>query len=294
MAKLAFIGLGVMGGPMAGHLLSAGNSVVVWNRTSAKASALAGAGAKVAESPADAARGAEGVFVCVGDTPDVMDVLFGDDGVAHGLEPGALVVDCSTISPDAEIKAAGRLAAHRVRYLDAPVTGGQKGAAEGTLTFMIGGEARDIERARPWFMAMGKKIIHAGPLGCGQKLKIVNQVVCAIHLLALGEGFAAARTLGLDIRQAQELLISGAARSWTLEIYGEKVLNDDYTPGFSLKWQTKDIRIAMEALGSAGLDLPGLKAAYRQLNEAMARGYGDDGAHSVAKLYDRIMGRPDR
>jgi 3-hydroxyisobutyrate dehydrogenase len=291
MAKLGFIGLGVMGTPMAGHLVAAGNDVTVWNRTASRAEPLRASGAKVAASPVDAARGADGVFVCVGDTPDVMQVIFGDDGVAHGLAPGALVVDCSTIAPDAELKVAGRLAAHRAHYLDAPVTGGQKGAIDGTLTFMVGGDERHIEQARPWFMAMGKKIVHAGPLGCGQKLKMVNQVVCAIHLLALGEGFAAARALGLDVRQARDLLISGAARSWAIEIYGEKILNDDFAPGFSLKWQTKDIRIAMEALVPAGLDLPGLKAAYRQLNEAMARGYGDDGSHSVAKLYDRIMGK---
>jgi len=291
MAKLGFIGLGVMGAPMAGHLVAAGHEVTVWNRTASRAEPLRAKGAKVAASPVDAARGVDGVFVCVGDTPDVMEVIFGDDGAAHGLTPGALVVDCSTIAPDAELKVAGRLAAHRAHYLDAPVTGGQKGAIEGTLTFMVGGEERHIELARTWFMAMGKKIVHAGPLGSGQKLKMVNQVVCAIHLLALGEGFAAARVLGLDVRQARELLISGAARSWAIEIYGEKILNDDFTPGFSLKWQTKDIRIAMEALVPTGLDLPGLKAAYRQLNEAMARGYGEDGAHSVAKLYDQIMGK---
>jgi len=291
MARLGFIGLGVMGAPMAGHLLAAGNEVTVWNRTASRAEPLRAKGAKVAATPADAVRGAEGVFVCVGDTPDVMQVIFGDNGVAFGLAPGTLVVDCSTIAPDAEIRIAGRLAAHRAYYLDAPVTGGQKGAVEGTLTFMVGGEDRYIELARSWFMAMGKKIVHAGPLGSGQKLKMVNQVVCAIHLLALGEGFAAARALGLDLRQARELLVSGAARSWAIEIYGEKILNNDFTPGFSLKWQTKDIRIAMDALEPSGLDLPGLKAAYRQLNEAMALGYGEDGAHSVAKLYDQIMGK---
>jgi 3-hydroxyisobutyrate dehydrogenase-like beta-hydroxyacid dehydrogenase len=134
-------------------------------------------------------------------------------------------------------------------------------------------------------MAMGKKIIHAGAIGAGQKLKMVNQIVCALHIVALGEGFAAARALQLDLSQARDLLTSGAARSWALEVYGEKVLDGDFAPGFPLKWQTKDMRIATEALGEMGLDLPGVRMAYERLKEAVRRGFGDEGSHAIYKLY---------
>jgi 3-hydroxyisobutyrate dehydrogenase len=287
MASIGFIGLGVMGAPMAGHLLAAGNEVAVWNRTAAKAEPLKGKGAKVAANPAEAARGAEVVFICVGDTPDVEQVLFGKGGVAEGAEKGALVVDCTTISPEAEAGFAKRMVEGGFRYLDAPLTGGQKGAVEGTITFMVGGEAEDIERARPLFMVMGKKIVHAGPVSFGQRLKAVNQLVCGIHLLALGEGMAFAKKMGLDLAMTRELLISGAARSWALEVYGEKILKDDFTPGFALKWQAKDTRIALEMAKEQGMDLPGLKLADARLREARDKGMGDLGSHAVYKLYEK-------
>lgn len=285
MSRIGFVGLGVMGAPMASHLIKAGHQVAVWNRTSAKAGPLKELGAQVVSSPRDAASGAGIVFVCVGDTPDVEQVLFGAGGVAEGAGSGSLVIDCTTISPEAEEGFAKRMSARGIQYLDAPLTGGQKGAIEGTLTFMVGGQAEDIDRARPYFQAMGKKVVHAGPAGYGQRLKAVNQLVCGIHLLALGEGLAFAKKLGLDLASAREVLISGAARSWALEVYGEKILRDDFTPGFALKWQAKDTRIALEAARSLGLDLPGLKLADARLREALEKGMGEDGSHSIYKLY---------
>jgi 3-hydroxyisobutyrate dehydrogenase len=285
MGNLGFVGLGVMGAPMAAHLVEAGYKVAVWNRTAAKADPLKVLGARIAATPAEVALGAEVVFICVGDTPDVEQVLFGPQGVAEGIAPGSLVIDCTTISPEAEEDFARRMKAKGAGYLDAPLTGGQKGAIDGTLTFMVGGEAGDINRATPYFQAMGKKIVHAGPSGYGQRLKAVNQLVCGIHLLALGEGLAFAKKLGLDLASAREVLISGAARSWALEVYGEKILRDDFTPGFALKWQAKDTRIALEAATRLGLDLPGLKLADQRLRDAIAKGMGDEGSHSVYKLY---------
>jgi 3-hydroxyisobutyrate dehydrogenase len=285
MADVAFLGLGVMGAPMAGHLLDSGARVAVWNRTLAKAAPFGAKGARVAESPADAARGAEAVFLCVGGTQDVEQVLFGEQGVAHGLESGATVVDCTTIAPDAEIGFADKIRRLGGRFLDAPVTGGQKGAVDGTLSFMVGGEEADLERVRPFLLAMGKRIFHVGPVGSGQKLKMVNQLCCAIHLLALGEAFAMVRRLGLDPVQSRELLISGAAESWALNVYGGKVIAGDYAPGFPLKWQAKDVRIALDAARALGLDLPALELAHRRLQEAMARGLGDEGSQAVVKLY---------
>jgi 3-hydroxyisobutyrate dehydrogenase len=285
MANLAFLGLGVMGAPMAGHLRAAGHTVAVWNRTAAKADPLKALGARVATSPADAARGAEALFVCVGDTPDVDQVLFGKDGAATGLASGSLVIDCSTISPDAEMSFATRFATQGVRYLDAPVTGGQKGAIEGTLSFMVGGDAANLERARPWLLAMGKKIIHCGPVGHGQRLKIVNQVVCALHLVAFSEGLAIARTLGIDLTVARDLLVSGAAKSWALEVYGEKIIKNDYAPGFSVKWQAKDVRIALDTVKKLGMKVPGLEMADGRLQDALAQGLGEEGVQAVYKLY---------
>ena len=285
--KVGFIGMGLMGAPMAGHLLKAGHRVAVWNRTRSKAEPLAAQGARVASSPADAAKGAEFTFVCVGDTPDVEEVIFGKGGVAETAAKGSLVVDCSTIAPEAEEKFAARLAEKGVAFLDAPLTGGQKGAIDGTLSFMVGGDAAVLERVRPLMLAMGKKIVHAGPLGSGQKLKIINQIVCSIHLLALGEGFAAAKALGLDLNMTRDLLISGAAKSWAIEIYGEKIIKGDYSPGFPLKWQAKDARIAAETAISLKLELPALELAYARLKEAVAKGLGDLGAHAVHRLYDR-------
>ena len=285
MADTAFIGLGVMGAPMAGHLLDAGHRVAVWNRTIEKAVPFGARGARVAESPADAARGCEAVFICVGDTPDVEEVLFGEKGVAHGLESGALVVDHSTISPASEVASAEKIRRLGGKFLDAPITGGQKGAVAGTLSFMVGGEEGDVERATPLMLAMGKRVFHAGPVGCGQKLKLVNQLVCAVHLISMSEAFAFAKAQGLDPAQTRELLISGAAGSWALDVYGEKLVKGDYSPGFSLKWQAKDIRIAMEAAKELGLSLPGLELGHAKLQEALERGLGEEGSHAVSRLY---------
>lgn len=285
MANLAFLGLGVMGAPMAGHLRAAGHTVAVWNRTPAKADPLEAQGARAAASPADAAKGADAVFVCVGDTPDVEQVLFGKDGASVGIPSGAIVIDCTTIAPDAEVAFAARFSKQGVRYLDAPVTGGQKGAVDATLSFMVGGEAADLERARPWMLAMGKKIIHCGPVGHGQRLKIVNQVVCALHAVAFSEGLAIAHALGIDLTVARDLLVSGAARSFALEVYGEKIIRNDYTPGFSVKWQAKDVGIALDAVRKLGLAVPGLEMADAQLKDALALGLGEEGVQALYKLY---------
>jgi 3-hydroxyisobutyrate dehydrogenase len=225
------------------------------------------------------------VCICVGDTPDVEAVLFGEAGVAHGLEANALVLDHSTISPAAEAGFAEKIRRLGGRYLDAPVTGGQKGAINGTLSFMVGGDEADLERAKPFLSAMGKRIFHAGAAGSGQKLKLVNQLVCAIHLVSMSEAFAFAKAQGLDLVQTRELLLSGAASSWALDVYGEKLLNGDYTPGFFLKWQAKDIRIALDAARELGLVLPGLELSHERLQAALARGLGDEGSHAVSKLY---------
>ena len=187
----------------------------------------------------------------------------------------------------AEVKYAEKLGKKGVRYLDAPVTGGQKGAEAGTLTFMVGGAGADVKRAEPVLRAMGKKIVHAGGEGFGQRLKLVNQLVCSIHLLALGESLALAKKQGLDLKKTRELLVSGAAGSWALNVYGEKIIQGDFAPGFSVKWQAKDARIAVEAAKKLGMDLPGLELARKRLEEAAAKGMGEDGTQSIYRLYDR-------
>lgn len=285
MAAVGFVGLGLMGRPMAGHLLAAGHRLTVWNRTPARTGDLAARGARVAADPAGAAADADVVVVCVGDTPDVEAVLFGPAGVAAGAPAGCTVINSTTSDPAGEERFAARLAERGVRYLDAPVTGGQKGAVEGTLTFMVGGAAEDLDRVRDVLGCMGRKVLHAGAVGFGQKLKLINQLVCALHAVALSEAFALAEGLGLDLAQTRELLLSGAARSWALEIYGEKLLRRDFAPGFSLKWQAKDVRIALDAARSLGLGLPGLEAAAERLRSAVDRGHGEEGVQALVKLY---------
>jgi len=286
MAKIAFLGLGTMGEPMAGHLVRAGHEVAVWNRTRAKADRLGALGAKVCGKAVEAVSGKDFVFICVGDTPDVEQVLFGPGGAAEGAGRGTLIVDFSTISPEAEEKFAEKLAGKGIRYMDCPVTGGQKGAVEATLTFMAGGETRDLDELRPVLMAMGKRIFHAGKAGFGQRLKLVNQLVCSLHLVALSEGLAIAGKLGLDLAQARELLLSGAAKSWVIEVYGEKILKGDFAPGFLLKWQLKDARIALEAARKIGMELPGLKMATERLREADEKGLGELGSQALYRLYE--------
>ncbi|MCB0000511.1 MAG: NAD(P)-dependent oxidoreductase, partial [Anaerolineales bacterium] len=231
--KVGFIGLGIMGRGMAHNLLNAGFAVRVWNRTASRMDDLVAAGATAGSSPADVAAHSDITFVCVSDTPDVQAVILGENGVIDGAQPGALIVDHSTISPIATKEIANKLAEKGVHMLDAPISGGSEGAAKGTLSIMVGGDAAQFERALPAFQAMGKTITHVGPSGAGQMVKLVNQILVVVTMQAVGEALLFAQAGGLDLEKTLTAVSGGAAGSWMLSNRGPQVINRDWRPGFT-------------------------------------------------------------
>jgi len=290
---IGFIGLGIMGKPMAMSLLKAGFTLTVYNRTGAKCGPLVDAGAAAVSSPLDAATCSDVVVTVVSDTPDVEAVLFGDEGIWHGLKEGQIVIDMSSISPAATQRFAVRLREKNVEMLDAPVTGGEKGAIEGTLAIMVGGERDTFNRCLPIFQAMGKTIVYAGQSGSGQKTKLVNQMLCAQHIVAMAEGLRFARLSGLDMETTLKVVSGGAAGSWMLSNLGPRILRNDFAPGFTIKLQQKDMRLVREALPDMKAIYPATELAYELFTEAVASGLGDLGTQGLIKLFkdeDRSSG----
>ena len=243
MERIGFIGLGTMGAAMAANIARGGFPLTVWNRTPGKAGPLVALGAHEARSPAEVGRTSDVVVICVSDTPDVEAVVFGPDGLAAGLREGALVVDCSTISPSATRAIAERLRSQGVGFLDAPVSGGSEGARDGTLTIFVGGEANDLERARPVLERLGRTVTHVGPVGAGQITKAVNQVIIAGTYLSVAEGIVLAIRSGLDPATVVAALGGGAARSWVLENRSGRMIANDYPLGFRVALHRKDLGI---------------------------------------------------
>jgi 3-hydroxyisobutyrate dehydrogenase len=281
--EIGWIGTGIMGAPMARLLLRGGYRVRVHNRTAERARALTADGATVAADVAEAARGAGAVFIMVPDTPDV-------ERVAAAIEParGQLVIDMSTIAPEAERAIAARFAERGAAYIDAPVSGGETGAIEGTLTIMAGGDAAAFERARPLFELMGKRVTHMGPSGAGQITKLANQIAVALNLEAAAEAILFAQRGGLDAARVLEAIGAGAAGSWQLSNLGPKIIAKDYRPGFFIKLVRKDLRLVAEAANRSGLALPGLALMTSMFNAAAALGHDLDGTQAVAAALDRI------
>ena len=284
--EVGFIGLGIMGTPMSLNLVRAGYPLTVYNRTRSKCRPLEEAGAKVASAPAEVAERTDIVITIVTDTPDVEAVLFGPHGVAEGLTPGKIVVDMSTISPEKTVEFAERLAEMGVEMLDAPVSGGQRGAREGTLTIMVGGKETTYRKCLPLFRAMGKNIFHVGGNGDGQRVKLVNQVICALNILAVVEGFRFARKAGLDLKTVHRVVSTGAASSWMLSNLGRSILEGDYSPGFKIALQAKDLRLAMESMSSLGMTAPGTELTHRLFSEAAEKGLGELGTQALLKLFE--------
>lgn len=282
--NLGFVGMGIMGSAMAQNLLRAGYPVTVWNRTRARCADAEQAGATVAASLPDLARACDIIFLCVSDTPDVEAVLFGDGGLVEGLGPGKAVVDMSTISPEATIEFAKRINALGCDYLDAPVSGGQPGAINATLTIMVGGEQAVFERLKPYFEAMGKNIVYCGPPGNGQRVKAVNQVICALNILATSEGMLFARRMGLDLETVHQVVSSGAAASWMLSNLAPKMIADDFAPGFMIRLQAKDLRLASASMAALGGGFPGTELTTRLFNEAVEQGLGEQGTQGLVNL----------
>jgi 3-hydroxyisobutyrate dehydrogenase-like beta-hydroxyacid dehydrogenase len=283
--EIGWIGTGIMGAPMARRLLRAGHRVRVFNRTPDKARALAADGATVAADAPGAARGAAAVFLMVPDTPDVESAVARIEPV---LERGQLVIDMSTIAPEAERKIAARLAVGGIDYLDAPVSGGEQGAIDGTLTIMAGGDPAAFERARPLLEPLGRRITHMGPPGAGQTTKLANQIAVALTLEAAAEALLFARESGLDPARVLEAIGAGAAGSWQLANLGPKIIARDYRPGFFIKLIRKDLRLVDEAARQNRLALPGLKLMASMFNTASALGHDLDGTQAVAAALDRM------
>lgn len=283
--EIGWIGTGIMGAPMARRLIGGGHRVRVFNRTPERARAMVADGASVAADAAACAAGADVVFIMVPDTPDVEATVA---KIEPALKSGQLVVDMSTVAPAAERSIAARLKPSGVDYLDAPVSGGDVGAREGTLAIMVGGEANAFERARPLFELMGKRITHMGALGAGQMTKLANQIAVALALEAAAEAIKFAKAGGLDAARMVEAIGSGAAGSWQLSNLGPKIIAGDYRPGFFIKLVRKDLRLVAEAAREAGLALPGLALMTSMFNSAAALGHDLDGTQAVAAALDRL------
>jgi 3-hydroxyisobutyrate dehydrogenase-like beta-hydroxyacid dehydrogenase len=290
--RVAVIGLGTMGAPMAGHLLDAGHEVTVHNRTRERELPLAERGAAPAASPAEAATGADAVLICVSDTPDLEAVLFGGDGVALGLAAGGTVVDCSTVSPSATAELAGRLAAQGIGLVDAPVSGGSEGAQNGTLTIFVGGSPEHVERAQPILQAFGKRITHLGPSGSGQMAKAVNQVMIAGTYATVGEGIALAQAAGLPLEQLMEALSAGAASSWVLANRAQNMVDDSYPLGFKVSLHRKDLAIALDEAGRLGLGLGVSQVVLAEEDDLIGEGHGDEDVSALARIAKRRSVRP--
>lgn len=266
---------------MARRLLRAGYRVTVFNRTAQKAQALAADGAAVAPDLDQAVRGAEVVFTMLSDTPDVEDVV---KKLAPAIDKCQLLIDMSTIAPAGARRAADTLAARQVEFLDAPVSGGETGAIEGTLTIMVGGSREAFERGRPLFEQLGKRITHMGPVGNGQMTKLVNQVAVAVNLEAAVEALLLAVRGGLDPALALEAIGGGAAASWQLNNLGPKMIAGDYRPGFLIKLLRKDLRLVTEAARETGTPLPTLSLVSALLDGAAAQGRELDGTQALAAV----------
>jgi 2-hydroxy-3-oxopropionate reductase len=287
--RIGFIGLGIMGRGMTHNLLKAGRDVMVWNRSAARMDGFAAAGTKTASSPADLAARCDVILVCVSDTPDVEQVLFGENGVSAGVKSGALVVDHSTISPQKTVVMAKRLNEQGVAYLDAPVSGGSEGAAKGILSIMIGGEVADVERAMPVLQAYGKTITHVGAQGAGQMAKLVNQILVVVNQLAASEALLFAQSGGLDLAKTIEAVKGGAAGSWMLANRGPQMIVRDFRPGFTIDLQQKDLRLVLEAADAMGIPLIATSMVFQMYRTLQAQGLGGEGNHGLVKALEKLM-----
>ena len=283
--EIGWIGTGIMGAPMARRLVGGHHRLRAFNRSPEKARALAADGATVTADAAACVAGAEVVFIMVPDTPDVEATVAKVEPV---LKAGQLVIDMSTVSPAAERVIASRLKGKGVDYLDAPVSGGDVGARDGTLAIMVGGDQAAFERARPLFELMGKRITYMGASGAGQMTKLANQIAVAINLEAAAEAIKFARAGGLDASRVVEAIGAGAAASWQLSNLGPKIIARDYRPGFFIKLIRKDLRLVVEAARESGLALPGLSLMASMFNSASALGHDLDGTQAVAAALDRL------
>jgi 2-hydroxy-3-oxopropionate reductase len=291
MTTIGFIGLGIMGGPMAAHLVKAGFDVIGYNRTREKIDALIGVGGRGADNVAGAVRDADIVITMVPDSPDVEAVTSGEDGIFANAKKGTLYIDMSSIRPDVSARVAERGREAGLRVLDAPVSGGEVGAMEASLSIMVGGEAVDFEDAKPVLDAVGKTIVHVGPAGAGQTVKAANQLIVAGNIELVAEAIVFLEAYGVDMKAALEVLGGGLAGSTVLARKGASMLAGEFNPGFRLQLHNKDLGIVQSAAREAGVVIP-LGAVVSELVAAMvARGDGGLDHSGLLKLVRELSGR---
>jgi 3-hydroxyisobutyrate dehydrogenase len=286
--KIGFIGLGIMGKPMAMNLIKGGFELNVYNRTSSKMDELISMGAIGLNSPKEVAENSDIIITIVSDTPDVENVILGEHGVIHGAKAGTIVIDMSTISPFATRKIAAKLKEKNVEMLDAPVSGGDSGAINGTLAIMVGGESDVLNRCMPIFNAMGKTITHTGANGMGQIVKLCNQILVSVTNMAVSEAVLFAQKSGVDAQTMIEATKAGAAGSWQLANLGPKMADEDFTPGFMIDLQQKDLRLVLEAASQINLPLPALSYVHQMYTGNQANGEGKEGTQALYKSVKRM------
>ncbi len=288
--KLGFIGLGIMGRPMALNLRKAGHALWVHGRRPVTMEVLAEAGAQACHAIADVAASADIIFIMVSDTPDVENIVLGKNGLVHHLRAGQVIVDMSTISPAATRHLARELEARNVEMLDAPVSGGEIGAINATLSIMVGGKDKTFQRVKPVFEALGKNVVHVGDHGAGQVAKACNQIVAALTIEAVSEALTFARRNGVDASRVREALMGGFAGSKILEVHGKRMLDNDFKPGFTVKLHQKDLRIVIEDAHKLGIGLPGAALVAQHLNALMGSGDGELDSAAIVKVIERMSG----
>ena len=288
--KVGFVGLGIMGRGMAANLLAKGFEVQVWNRTASRMQDLVAQGATAGISPRAVAEDCPVVFVCVSDTPDVEAVVLGADGIRDGVREDSLVVDCSTISPQVTLDIAAQLKQKGAHMLDAPISGGSEGAAKGTLSIMVGGDAAQFERARPYFEAMGTTITHVGGQGAGQTVKLVNQILVVGNCVAMCEALLFAQAGGVDLQKTFDAISQGAAGSWMFTNRAPQIMARDWTPGFTTGLQQKDLRLVLAAADQVGVPLPITAQVFNMYRTLEARGLSEEGNHNLVKALENLAG----
>ena len=293
--KVGVVGLGIMGAPMALNLSKAGYALRVYNRTDRpRVQEVVDVGAERCATPKDTAVGCDVIITMVTDTPDVEQVIFGEDGVVEGAAKGTTVIDMSTISPSATKDMAARLKEQGVAMLDAPVSGGDVGAQQGTLSIMVGGEQEVFDECMPVFEAMGKNINLIGGNGAGQTTKACNQIGVSVANLGMAEALMLAAASGLDVQRVLDAISGGAAGSWQMTNLGPRILQGDFAPGFMVKLQQKDLKLVIEAANDVNLALHGVSTAHQLFNVIEGAGCGDEGTQALIKAYEAQVGTQAR
>lgn len=290
MERIGFIGLGIMGKPMARNLLKAGYPLTVYNRSDGPVEALVAEGAVAAASPQDVAADADIVVTIVTDTPDVQQVLLGESGAIHAITQDHIVIDMSTISPTATREMAHIIREKGASMLDAPVSGGEGGAIAATLSIMVGGEEAVFNRCLPVFETLGKNIVHVGQSGAGQLTKLCNQIAVAVTNLAMSEALIFGAKSGLDLKKMQHAIQGGAAGSWQLSNLAPRVLERDFAPGFMVKLQQKDLRLVLQEADRLKLSLPATSLVHHLFHALESRGGGDEGTQALVKVLEQLGG----